>query len=93
MAGTRRGPEGSGRPTRVEIAPGVRKNRLKERLSKAKTDRERVSRAAEHLRSVMADPAVDDLAAAQAARETVIYLIAQADRLEATITAARKEKT
>jgi hypothetical protein len=90
MAGTRRGAGGSGRVTRADARPVERRARLQERLDNAKTAREKVSWVSAHLRSIMADPDVDDANSNRAAEQAVIYLLRLSDDLEATIT--RKEK-
>lgn len=86
MAGTRRGPEGSGRRIRAERRPQERRRWLAARMEAARNDRERVSLASEYLRSVMADPAVSDDHARQAADQAVKFLTALADQLQATTT-------
>jgi len=90
MAGTRRGPSGSGRVTRFDARPVERRARLQDRLDNAKTSREKVSWVSAHLRAVMADPDVDDNECRRVAEQAVIYLRRLSDELEATIT--RKEE-
>lgn len=90
MAGTRRGAQGSGRVTRAEARPIERRERLQDRLDHSKNGRQKVSWISAHLRSIMADPDVDQADVDQIANQTVIYLLALSDQLESTIT--RKEK-
>lgn len=82
MAGTRRGPERTPRPTRAELRPKDRQRLLAHRLNTARNDRDRVAWAAANLRAVMADPTVTDELARAAADQAVKFLIALADQLQ-----------
>lgn len=92
MAGTRRGPNGSGRPTRAELRPQERRDRLTKRMGAARNQRDRVSVASEHLRSVMADPAVTDELSRQAAEQAIGFLLKLAEQLQATATTPQGQK-
>jgi predicted ABC-type transport system involved in lysophospholipase L1 biosynthesis ATPase subunit len=91
MAGTRRGPEGSGRQTRAELRPQERLDRLTERLANARNQRERVAWAAAHLRAVMADPAVTDELDRQTGDQAVGFLLKLADQLHDAATSSRRQ--
>lgn len=83
MAGQRRGPRGSGQPTRQQTRAAERKKTLASRLRAAKTPAERVSWAAAHLRAVMKDPQVTVADADHAGRQAEMYLLKLAEQLEA----------
>lgn len=82
MAGTRRGPHGSGRPTRAETRKAARARTLQQRLADARSPRDQVSAASQHLRSVMADPHLPATVAETAAKQVTAYLTAVATQLE-----------
>ena len=82
MAGTRRGPAGSGRPTRAQWRPGERERFFAERLQTARTPGDQMAAALDNLRAVMADPHVSDTARRTTATQAVSYLRALATQLQ-----------
>lgn len=92
MAGTRRGPERTPRPTRAELRPKDRQRLLAHRLNTARNDRDRVAWAAANLRAVMADPTVTDELARATADQAVKFLIALANQLHQAATTPTRGK-
>lgn len=82
MAGQRRGPEGSGRPTRKQTRAQERKKTLAERLAASRTRAERVGWAAAHLRAVMNDPQIPAGVAERVGQQAETYLLKLADQVE-----------
>lgn len=92
MAGTRRGPEGSGRLLRTENASAERLRVYEQRLAAARTDSERVSAASQLLRAVMNDPNTPAPIRRQAGEQAIRFLTTLTTQVEAEIKKARGGK-
>lgn len=90
MAGTRRGPEGSGLPVRAQTRPQVRIARAKRRIREADDDRDRIGAAADWVRSALSDPHLDKHVAELVAKRTIEYLKKTAEELETAVANSRK---
>lgn len=93
MAGTRRGTTGSGRPTKAAVGPTIRLATYRDRLARARNDRDRASAALQYLRAVMADPHIPPAASADAAIKARRYLETLAQELEKTADNGREGTT
>lgn len=90
MAGTRRGPDGSGLPVKAQTRKTARQNTLRARLKTWQTPRGQVSAWCQHLRSLLADPNLPPEVAEQAAQQAATYMRALSDQLEKAITGTRR---